>query len=308
MNTSIRPYGRLGRTIWKALVIVCLAGSTAVAGEGMLQAIREDVRGSAPSAPATNSDETHPQDGYDDSTWANCESRADTSSETSSQSDGPDAFYSVVPLVGAVALSPILVPHNLMADDFSQNGYFLHFPYDGEPGYVKTTGSAARARPFALRLDVEYAETFSRLEEIGGHLLLETALRLGVDASLNHLEERLLGGGRDQLQIGDCNLVFRFAQDDWAEFRAGFGVNWLNDSFGTNLGFNFTHAADVYPQKPWVLSAAIDWGTLGDAGLFRFRTTGGVVLHGIETYAGYEYTDIGRTHWNSLIAGLRFWF
>jgi hypothetical protein len=34
----------------------------------------------------------------------------------------------------------------------------------------------------------------------------------------------------------------------------------------------------------------------------------GVVFHHVETYTGYEYTDIGRTHWNGLIAGLRFWF
>ena len=74
------------------------------------------------------------------------------------------------------------------------------------------------------------------------------------------------------------------------------------------MGFNFTYAADIYPRKPWVLSAAIDWGTLGQAELFRFRTTAGVVFHGVETYAGYEYTEIGRAHWNGLVAGLRFWF
>ncbi len=49
-------------------------------------------------------------------------------------------------------------------------------------------------------------------------------------------------------------------------------------------------------------------GTLGHAGLFRFRTTAGVLFYGVETYVGYEYTDIGLAHWNALVAGLRFWF
>ena len=52
----------------------------------------------------------------------------------------------------------------------------------------------------------------------------------------------------------------------------------------------------------------MDGGTLGRAGLFRFRTTAGVMMHGVETYVGYEYTDIGREHWNGLVAGLRLWF
>jgi hypothetical protein len=82
----------------------------------------------------------------------------------------------------------------------------------------------------------------------------------------------------------------------------------LSDVQNTDLGFNFTYAADLYSCKPWVLSAQIDAGTLGYARLFQFRTTAGVVFQGVESYAGYEYTDIGRTHWNSLIVGLRFWF
>jgi hypothetical protein len=42
--------------------------------------------------------------------------------------------------------------------------------------------------------------------------------------------------------------------------------------------------------------------------VLRFRATTGVVFHGIETYAGYEYTGIGLAHWNGFVAGLRLWF
>jgi hypothetical protein len=47
---------------------------------------------------------------------------------------------------------------------------------------------------------------------------------------------------------------------------------------------------------------------LADGDRADFRTTAGVLFHGVETYVGYEYTDIGRAHWNGLVAGLRVWF
>ena len=193
-------------------------------------------------------------------------------------------------------------------DSFSSNGYFLDYPYDGAPGYILTTGPSATAKPLAVRVDVEYVETFDRLDNLGGHLLIETAPRFGVTAAVNHLEERLADGDRDQLTIGDCNFVYRFAQGPWGEFRTGLGVNWMSDGDGADLGFNFTYAADLYPRKPWVLSTEIDAGTLGRTSLLQFRTTAGVVFYHVETYAGYQYTDIGRSHWNGLIAGVRFWF
>jgi hypothetical protein len=48
-------------------------------------------------------------------------------------------------------------------------------------------------------------------------------------------------------------------------FRTGLGFNWLDDPIDTNFGFNFTYGADLFPRRPWVLSATIDWGTLGEA-------------------------------------------
>ncbi len=47
---------------------------------------------------------------------------------------------------------------------------------------------------------------------------------------------------------------------------------------------------------------------LGHAELFRFRATAGVVVHGVEVYAGYQYLDIDRTQTNGLVGGVRVWF
>ena len=298
-------FRRLVGLAWTAAFVAITAASTAVAQDGTLPTIRQDVCEGAPSssAPARPPSSDGPTKNTDqnDSPWSDLLGFV--------LSDG-SVFVGTAILAGAVVTSPIWVPKALTGDDdFSSSGYFPPFPYDNLPGYVQSRDGAARTKPWSVRLDAEYVETFDQLDNvIGGHLLVDTASRFGLSASFEHLEEVLSDGDRDQLQIGDCNLVYRFAQCEWAEFRTGLGMNWLADSSRADLGFNFTYAADIYPRKPWVLSAAMDWGTLGHAGLFRFRTTAGVVFHGIETYAGYEYTDIGCAHWNGLVAGLRLWF
>jgi hypothetical protein len=254
--------------------------------------MREDVRQGPPPSPPSGS-----------APDIKCQTDGDGS-------DGFNLFALPAALwgVGVVATSPIWVPQGWLQDNFTNPGYFHRFPYDGASGYLTTIDSSPDTKPWAVRMDVEYLDTFDRLDNLGGHLLVDTATRLGVTASWDHLEERVSDRARDALQIGDANLVYRFAQSESAEFRTGLGLNWMNDASRTDVGFNFTYAVDIYPRNPWVLSSAIDAGMLGKAGLFRFHTTAGIMLHGLEPYVGYEYTDIGRAHWNGLIAGLRYWF
>ena len=113
---------------------------------------------------------------------------------------------------------------------------------------------------------------------------------------------------RDGLWLGDFNAIYRFAQSERAQFRAGLELNWLDDPVDTDIGFNFTCGADFFPQKPWILSATLDWGTLGSAELFRFRTSVGLIIHRVEVYSGYEYLDIDNSQINALLAGVRVWF
>jgi hypothetical protein len=247
-------------------------------------------------------------------------------------------------VVGTVAaLSPLWVPRAILHDDGTQ-AYFARFPYDNAPGYLVsdawlsgfTADSVlAEALPdgspdgdptkppkgslISLSLDpaarrwggqfrADYADELSDLTGIGGQLILETTSRWGIDTSVQYLRERRTGGEFDHLTLGDCNLVYRFAQSPQAQMRIGVGANWLNDATRTDLGFNFTYGGDFFPRKPWGISSAIDWGTLGHAGLFRFRTTAGVIWNRFEAYTGYEYLDIGTTQGNFLIGGVRVWF
>jgi hypothetical protein len=276
----------------------CVAASAAIAQDGTLQTIRDDVRQGPPASPSTPSQQSTPQQSGKGSGGT---------SDPASDDDGSWIIPAAC-LAGVVVASPFWGPHVLLDDDLSQSGYFLKFPYSGGSGYIRPFEVSGLSKPWAVRLDTEYVATFDRLDNLEGHLLVDSFSRFGLAASWNDLQERLPSGGRDELSIGDCNLVYRFAQSESAEFRTGLGLNWLNDRGGTDLGFNFTYAADFYPWKPWVVSTGIDWGMLGHAELFRFRLTTGLVRHGLEPYVGYEYTDIGRAHWNGLVGGLRLWF
>ena len=269
-----------------AVAAFFLPGSlrSSLADDDALQTIREDVR-DAPPAASSSVNQRHPSSGGNGA----C---ADSDAATS--------------LLGLVILPPIFGPIAMLDDDYSKPSNFPYALY-GEPSLIHFD-AGPDLRLWSARLDAEYANDFGGLDSWRGHLLLETTSRFGLEASAGELQQRLAGGGRDALALGDANLVFRFAQSDWAEFRTGLGANWLADGQEGNCGFNFIYAADFFPRKPWVISSVIDVGMLGGAGLFRFRLTGGAVFHGVEAYTGYEYLDIGRTDSNSLVAGLRFWF
>ena len=240
--------------------------------------------------------------------------------------------------VTAAVTSPFWGPHFLLRDDLSALAYYPRFPYDGTSGYLMSEWWQPRVpappeqigahdpfggppneicvmppgwehrRNWSLQLRGEYQDQFDRVSAVGGQMILESTSRWGLDISFQTLRERLAPEQFDYLTIGDANVVFRFAQHPKAQMRLGVGMNWMADTRQHDLGFNFTYGGDFFPVKPWVVSAAIDWGTLGHAELFRFRTTAGVILNRFETYAGYEYLDIGRTHANSLVAGVRVWF
>ena len=281
-----------------AASLLFLAPNHARGQDGFLQTMRDDVRdGPPPSSPSPNSPSPKKDSSND---VAN-----DLLSSLFGGGDGDgSAFVAVLAGAGVVVGSPIWVPMALIDNHFFQMDYLPRYPY--KESLADLIDPAPRF--WTLRFDTEYADSFDHLESFGGHLLLETASRFGLEAAASQFEEQLSGNRRDRLCLGDANLVYRFAQSDFAEFRTGLGVNWLADQEDADFGFNFIYAADFFPCKPWVFSSVLDCGTLGRTGLFRFRTTAGVVFHGIEAYVGYEYLDVGRAATNSLVSGLRFWF
>jgi hypothetical protein len=214
--------------------------------------------------------------------------------------------------------SPIWIPRSVVNDESLMPGYYARYPYWHDlPGYMATSPEdMAQLNPslaeehydWLLRTRVEYAASFNDLSRIGGQVLLDTASRWGLDTEFDYLHEDRNGGREDSLWLGDANVVFRFAQSPKLQMRTGLGLNWLSDQQDTDFGFNFTYGGDLFIANPWIMSAEIDWGWLGHAGLFRGRTTLGVQFHRLEVYTGYEYLDVGRTQINSLISGIRLWY
>ena len=210
---------------------------------------------------------------------------------------------------------PVAVPHCVFDEGFSTPGYFDRYPYKHEAvgGYMFTDDWRARPRFFSGRFRMDYADEFDGLHRVAGRLLFETTTRLGIDTETEWYEEHLDrsrtdGAGTDHLWLGDANVTFRFAQGPYAQWRTGLGFNWLEGDSQTDFGFNFTYGVDLYPKKPWILSSTLDWGTLGDAELFRYRASAGVIINRIETYVGYEYLDIDHNHVNMFLTGVRVWF
>jgi hypothetical protein len=326
------------RRLSLGMAAVVLSSTLArVQAEGDLDTIRSDVRTPPQSAPATSQpssteERTPTEDGRDHSQAAE-ELRG-------------NLFLGALAVGAAAVTLPAWLPRVAMGDN-SEVARFPRFPYDNTDGYLmsdawmsgftsqkildealgKTPADGTQADPtklpdgslISLSIDpstrrwagqfrADYADEFSDLSSIGGQLILETSSRFGIDTSAQYLYERLRGNSSDHLTLGDCNLVYRFAQCARAQMRLGIGANWLTDASRTDLGFNFTYGGDFFPRNPWVLSSDIDWGTLGRAGLFRFRATAGAIFNRFESYVGYEYLDIGTTQANFLIGGMRVWF
>jgi hypothetical protein len=175
------------------------------------------------------------------------------------------------------------------------------------PGYM-TIMPSPTGKTWSCQVQADYLDNFDSLNGIYGQLLIETAPRIGVQTSVHAFWENLGDNRFDHLTLGDCNLIYRFAQHPRGQMRMGIGANWMTDPAQTDLGFNFTYGGDFFPCKPLVFSTKIDWGTLGHAGLFRFRTTTGLTFRNFEPYIGYEYSDIGTTQDNFFISGVRIWF
>lgn len=301
-------------------------GFVSAASGGELDAIRSDVRTRSPGS---------------SSTWGDGSPRRDRGRRRNyyGEDNGSDSvfgeLFALLLLSGFLKGTEIILsPLRQLCEPASIPEYtFPRFPYDDAEGYMvagdqyggtrlslvddwRSDPSAGYldlspprpTRRWAGRFRVDYAADFDDIERLGGHLLLSTASGWGLDSQLDFFTERLPAGARDELWLGDCNLVYRLGKSEGCQARVGVGFNWLDDPLDTDFGFNFTYGLDFFPADPWVVSASLDWGTLGHAGLFHFRTTVGAVVHGVEAYTGYEYYDIGTTQENALIAGVRVWF
>ena len=295
---------RLARCLLAStLPAALLAAAPFAHSDETLGRLRDDVR----TAPARESDRPRerPRDRNDecyDDPWNHhddCDDDSDSSFAT---------------LVGLGLTSPFWGPAMAIGDRFSQPGYFAHYPHQYDCGYmlidpVEAFGLEGPAEPhsWAARVRGEFGTGFDDIDWIGGRVQIDTRWRLGVESDFRYVREDL-DAGRDDLWLGDANVLLRFAQSEHWQFRTGLGTNFLSDRIGSDFGFNFTYAVDWQPVKPLVFAAELDLGWLGHASVVHVRTTGGVSIGVTEAFVGYDLYDVGSTQIQGLVAGVQVWY
>ncbi len=288
-----------------AVVSSLLFSSTLLAGD--LNAARKSAKGSSSSSNDDDEDDDRPKkrkrrkkqhhshhhDHYDDD-------HGSFSAFLITDIFGPPILYA--------AASPWIAPAAILGDDYTTDADFPHYPYSDESdGYlVFGTDSDVVLNPYGVRYSSEYANDFSGLERIGGRLQLDSMSRFGFDTEWNHWREETPGGD-DTLWTGDANLVFRFAQNEHAQFYTGLGMNWLGGG-QSDVGFNFTYGFDWFPTEPFVIRSVLDMGTIGDADLYHNKTTIGLVYKHLELYTGYDILHIGDTNLQGMVGGVTIWW
>ena len=263
------------------ILIISCAGSLA-RGEGRLQSIRDEASTPDPSGSRSRSYSRQDDcDSWGDELWGE--------------------------LIAGVVAAPFVIPHQVL--DWPDSKSFSAYPYENDvTGYMAPDWlDATSAKPWSARLRGEFGQDFNDIELAGGGIQIDSPfVRMTFDSSLSEFEEQV-ATGTDALTVGDANLTFRFVQSPRSVWRSGVGVNWLSGG-GSEVGFNFTYAVDYFPRRPWIVSAEIDWGRLGEASLFHTRATVGVQVRDWEFYSGFDYVDIAETSLGNLVAGLRYWW
>lgn len=204
---------------------------------------------------------------------------------------------------GVIGL-PLAAPRWLLNDE-GHYANFSDYPYADEAANMAITRYRKRNRKFMrARFLSEYGDDFDRQQKISNRVLFDTRSRVGLDISFDYLREQTGGGEHDQTWLGDVNAVFRFAQSEQADFRAGVGVAWQADSLGSASGANFTYGGNVYLSKPHMVDFDLDMGRIGDAGLTRFKTGYSLYLNRLRARLGYEYLRVGSFKTNYMSGGV----
>ena len=301
---------------WHAVLvlflILCLGAMLPSAngqeGQGYLEEVRPAIRSNDSPADESPEPERRPdrQDGYN----LRVHAKFHYGSDDNPDDDCRDELEAELFWIAAyIAASPWWAPPCVLGDDYSRPGYFPRYPYEGDNRGSMYFSWDGESKPpvWSLRATGVYGTDFSDVTQLGGRFQADW-FRFGIDSEYRRLEEELPGGDIDHASAGDLNLVFRFAQSRRVQMRSGLGVNWFDDATGSDFGFNFTYGGDWFPDDPFVISFDFDWGRIGDASLIHGRLTGGVLFRNAETFAGYDFIEIGDAPLHSLIAGVRLWF
>jgi len=271
-----------------ALALATLAlGAVARAQDGKLDRVSEAVR--------DDDDDDHDEHEHDDDDWDD------------DWLAGGEENDAIGTLIGWAFLFPFVLPREALGDDGAPSD-FAPYPYRYGSGYWRTSDDPRGRQTWSSRPRAELGTDFDDLERFGFGLDLEHESRFGLDTAWNRWREELPSGDTDELDLADLNVVYRFAHSEGAAFRAGLGLNYLNDEIDHELGFNSTYAATFLPVQPLTLGFEGDLGTIGDATLVHLRAEAGFLIERFGLFASFDFFDIDDVELRSWGVGMRGWF
>ncbi|MEP3482701.1 MAG: hypothetical protein ABJZ55_25885 [Fuerstiella sp.] len=220
-----------------------------------------------------------------------------------------DVLGELALIAGAAAVSaPFLVPRAILKDE-GQSAVYPDYPYDhdGTIAAVCYDETIPGTHHSLIVLQAAYGSNLDDINQFQGRIFGDLDLRLGFDTETSYFTENV-PTGTDEFWRGDANLTWRFAQNERWQFRAGIGVNWVNDRRGTEAGINGTYNIEWFPKDPWVLSSSLDAGSVGSSGLLHTRNTVGLTHNGWGVFTGHDYLKLDSTSLQTWISGIEYRF
>jgi len=279
-------------------LLMMLLAASAFAQEGKLDSVRSEVRAPRNDPPSSSS--------------------SSSPSSSSYSCDDPDTSRFFAELGFYAVISPFTVPVAKLGDHYEFPSTFVAYPYaEGWNGLLQIGMDRPKINDvvpstwdqlMSFRASGEEGHDFNSINRLGVTFLVDTMTRFGIGGTVNFYEEKNDSPKPDRLAIGDVNLLYRFAQSECTQFRAGIGARFLNDSQQTDWGVNFVYGFDYFPKPPWSIGMQLETGTLGNAWVFQATGRIGLVWKFSEVYAGYDYLHIGSNVLQGPMVGLRFWF
>ncbi len=327
----------------RLLTTICLIStsiiipSVAVAEAGRLDQARREVRGDSSSSSSNDDDDTSSRRRRPRRSTTHLDDLDDRDDERSSSGSSLNLRLIFIPLapLGTLAWIPwVLLEHVPGRSVFSAAGRFHSFPYrGGAPGHMSLCWPASRfeasneqegppacavnetdgstvpppGQSFSTRVTSEYFAALPDVHRVGFRARLDTSARIGFVFRWHTMIEALPSGDQDQLSMGELSVTLRLAQHEQVEARVGLGWRYLHDDLGTDHGFNYSLAFDIFPVRPLIISVDLDVGNLGYAFVFQGRATVGAIAGPIELFAGYEVLLIGSVPFHGPTGGLRLW-
>ncbi|MDP8226146.1 MAG: hypothetical protein P9L89_00685 [Candidatus Celaenobacter polaris] len=203
-----------------------------------------------------------------------------------------------------ITAAPVYLPIILLDDDYSDNFYFQNYPFEINDGFIDYEGKSWMAN---ISTSTQYVN-----KNIWGYRIEPTIsyLRLSLESSYSYYLRNVLND-KQNLSTFESLILFSFAQNQFINFRTGFGFKHLQSSSQED-GIKWAYKIRIF-KKPFNIN--IDYGLLlYNLKCFKciktvneFNIGLGVHIKRIEFKLGYRFFKIIDEKLNGPEFVIRFW-